>query len=104
MSNGQSPTRCTRCQNTLTGTVIIVAQPVPRDRKRPRERDSTFLLHVCQQCATQSEMNRSARVAHEHCSSPRIIGRRGEVASCGDEDRRCLGIALPGEILPHGGL
>ena len=28
----------------------------------------------------------------------------GEIARRGDEDRRCLWVALPGEILPHGGL
>src|SRR5438093_9940648 len=57
MSIPKEPTHCSRCQGALADTVIIVAQIVPRHHKRPRERDSTLLLHVCEQCATPGELN-----------------------------------------------
>jgi hypothetical protein len=35
---------------------------------------------------------------------PRCRGMGGEVARGGDEDRRCLLVTVPGEVLSHGGL
>src|SRR6516165_9899498 len=35
---------------------------------------------------------------------PRRRRMGGEVARRGDEDRRCLSVTLPGEVLPRGGL
>src|SRR2546421_12579813 len=53
----KEPTRCMRCQGTLFKSVIIAAELLPRHHKKPRERHSTRLLHVCEQCATEGEMN-----------------------------------------------
>src|SRR5205823_11192730 len=57
MSIPKEPTHCSRCQGALADTVIIVAQIVPRHHKKSRKRDSTRLLHVCEQCATPGELN-----------------------------------------------
>ncbi len=48
MSIPKAPTHCRRCQGALADTVIIVPQdPLVW----------TKLLHVCEQCATQEELN-----------------------------------------------
>jgi hypothetical protein len=97
MSLAKAPTRCTRCQGPLADTVVIVVQMIPRNDKRSRERDSwTRLLHVCEQCATQSELKfATTLLSCPGCSRTLLVPQRWNAhrrqyccEACGKRARR----------------
>jgi ribosomal protein S27E len=97
MSIPKAPTHCTRCQGALADTVIIVAQLVPNRDKKPHERAYwTRLLHVCEQCATQQELDAAkTQVICPGCSRTLFVPyqwnghrRRYCCEACGKRARR----------------